>query len=245
MWLVTSVESRSTELDFRSSGQGRRADAALFAGGNRLVNAAGLIEYDPTSDRVQVEICEDCGFTHCAPGGWVSLRRLDDNVLWLPAFAAMSDGGPTGEYRPPHYFTQRGVPFLNAATYLEVIRHVPVFPAIADIHPLSVQEAVLVLQWEAPGRILGTFPEAPQLRNDLIFAVDYGDRQLQVAALTHLLAESWAQNTRAVLREDMQQRSFFLQLPGHPVWSPIAGDDDEWGLSLAPSLSVAPPRASA
>lgn len=244
MWSVTAIETRAIELDFRSSGQGVRADASLVAGSTRLVNAAGLIEYDPTSDRVQVQVCEECGFTHCAPGGWVSLRRLGDNVAFLPAFAAMSKDARSSEYSPPRYIQDRGAPLLSASIYVDLCSHVRRLPALTDIRPLSLHEAALVLQWEAPGRILGTYPEVPAIRQEFIASVDYGDREQLIAVLARLLAESWRDGTHAVQRSEVQPRSFFLDLPGHPLWSPFAEDGDEWVLSLGPDVHVGRPRTS-
>ena len=71
MWSVEAIdiESSAVELDFSSSGQGRRAATAV-GGGIRLFNAIELVDVEPSA--TQVEVCECCGLPHCSPGGWVA-----------------------------------------------------------------------------------------------------------------------------------------------------------------------------
>ena len=214
-------------------------DTVLLADGRRIVNAAHLLKYESSSDCVQVEICEDCGVTHCAPGGWISLRRLQYDVLWLPAFAAMSsDAGPK-EYRAPTYMSREGVAVLSEQAYSRVRAHASALPATCNIEPLGSRDVVRILQWEAPGRLLGAFPDEPSLRHDGIIAGDQARHGQHIALLEQLLHRAWAKPMTVVPFTGVERPLFYLDQPGHPVWAPLAALGATWGLSLGGGLDVA------
>jgi hypothetical protein len=71
MWSVRGIEPIVVDVDFSSSGQGRLSATAIEADGVRLINAVEFVDVD--SSATQVEICESCGSSGCAPGdGWHS-----------------------------------------------------------------------------------------------------------------------------------------------------------------------------
>jgi hypothetical protein len=245
MWRVREIEARAIELDFRSSGQGRRTHTSLFGDGRRLVNAADLIEFDPTLDRVQVVVCEDCGITNCAPGGWICQRRVEADVLWLPAFAAMSDKRGSTEYAPPTDMSERAFPVLGEGAYSTLRRYVRALPALPEIAPLHPRDLALVLQRDAPGRVLGTFPERPSLRPDAVVAVDHGDLAEELTTMLERLSLAWSGS--CVLRpcESADAVHFYLDLPGRPVWSPLVRRGDARAIRVADGLNVELADASA
>ena len=109
MWNVEDLEAVPVELDFSSSGQGRRSATAIETTGVRLFNAIELIDVEATA--TQVEVCECCGFSHCSHGGWVAFRRIGDRVVWIPAWDRMETGSwEQAEYRPPSFLANKGAP---------------------------------------------------------------------------------------------------------------------------------------
>ena len=90
MWSVEVIATVPVELDFSSSGQGRRSATAIEAAGVRLFNAIELVDVE--SAATQVEVWECCGVSHCSPGGWVAFRRIGDKVVWIPAWDEMAKG---------------------------------------------------------------------------------------------------------------------------------------------------------
>ena len=113
MWRVEDIEAIPIELDFSSSGQGRRSATAIEAAGIRLINAIELVAVEPTA--TQVEVCECCGYSHCSPGGWIAFRRIGDHVIWIPAWDEMAKGEwETSEYWPPSFLRSKGAPVFNA-----------------------------------------------------------------------------------------------------------------------------------
>ena len=91
MWKINSLEIKPAILDFSSSEQGKREVSRLLSDGIELINAIELVDWD--SEDTQVLICEECGYVHCEPGGWVSFRRSDS-----------LDGPGMGPYGPTSLF---------------------------------------------------------------------------------------------------------------------------------------------
>src|SRR5262245_26545027 len=118
MWSVEAgdIEASAVELDFASSGRGRRAATAVSAAGIRLFNAIELVESERSATRVEIREC--CGAPHCAPGGWVAFRRIGERVTWVPAWDEMEEGQwERSEYRPPSFLQSRGVPVFSAPAW--------------------------------------------------------------------------------------------------------------------------------
>ena len=90
MWRIDEIVAAPVELDFSSSGGGRRAATAVTTAGDCLFNAIELVDVEPTITQVQVCVC--CGIPHCAPGNWVAFRRIGEDVVWVPAWSEMEKG---------------------------------------------------------------------------------------------------------------------------------------------------------
>jgi hypothetical protein len=238
VWAIESVETSPIELDFRSSEQGTRRDTSLLADKRRIVNAVGLVDVSAAADRVQVEVCEECGFTHCAPGGWVSLRRFGSRVLWMPAFSSMAAEPSSAEYEPPAYMSKVGLPAFSEEAYAVVRENACGFPSSDKLVHLGSRELLLILQWEAPGKILGKFPEAPRLREDALLAVDRGDLADCREALVGLIHQGWSHPQALVPCSADERTSFFIDHREHPGWSPLLKSEMGWGLSLGPGLDA-------
>jgi hypothetical protein len=54
MWSVEDIEASAVELDFSSSGQGRRAATVVSAAGSRLFNSIELVDVEPSATQVEV-----------------------------------------------------------------------------------------------------------------------------------------------------------------------------------------------
>lgn len=154
MWQINNPEIRPTALDFGSSGQDKRPVSQLFAEGIKLINALELIEW--AEEDSQFLICEGCGMPGCKPGDWVSVRRSDSLVLFLPASEHVwREKKDYLEYGPPAYLRQRGIPFLDPATYETLRSQHSSFPALNKLQPLKAKEAAVLFQLTAPDGILG------------------------------------------------------------------------------------------
>jgi hypothetical protein len=222
LWFVDQVQAPPVELDFRSSGQGMRQSRAIVAAGIRLINAVGLVEFGP--DLTQVQVCEECGMVGCSVGGWIAMRRLGPFVLWLPAWGALEGGAwERSEYTPPSYMASPGPPMFAPAAWSQLRALVPSVPAVDDVPHLNSREVAQLVQWSAPGQVLGRYPTLPKLQRKSVVAVAIGDLQVEMDSLDRLLLDYYS--VPGPLEPTLEVRSlrpvdFYLDLPGTPAWTP-------------------------
>lgn len=247
MWCVETLEYRERVLDFRSAGLGQRSVVALYADGEMLVNALSLVNFeDAIAGPVQVHVCEDCGHTSCAPGGWVALRRFADAVLWTPAFTDMlSETSGISEYAPPSVVRSRGIPTFALTKYRELRARVPALPAFEMLTELRWSEAARLLQLAAPGRVLGQFPDAPRPRRDAFLTTSDGELATQLTNLSRTLEA--ALDSRAAAREVTLKTpiGFCLDLPGTPEWTPLGVAHEALAIQVLPDRFALPDEDSA
>jgi hypothetical protein len=229
MWNVDQIEVVSVELDFSSSGQGRRSGTVIKADGTYLFNA---LEYtDAEASATQVEVCECCGVPHCQSGGWVAFRRLGDSVVWIPVWSEMEkDEWHRTEYSPPSFFHARGAPVITPTVWQQLRGLHGALPTSMDLPRLDSREMVRYIQWSAPDRVLGQFPDEPRLRRDLLVAVAEGDLSEETAFVDAALHANFTQPVPLdLLRpgEVLRRIEFFLDMPGTPAWTSFAHVQDD------------------
>lgn len=228
-WLVENVTSTTVELDFTSSGQGRRSATVVEAAGVRLFNAIELIEVE--SEATQVQLCESCGFPGCSPGGWVSMRRVGDRGGWVPAWNKMEDDARARtEYGPPAFFRSRGAPLFDPACWERLRALHENLPVVGELPRIRSRELVRLCQWSAPGQVLGEYPWAPHLRRDLVIAVTNGDLTTEADRIDRWVRDHYrADRPMDVLPEQMAMSplELWLDLPGTPSWSCFARVEDD------------------
>jgi hypothetical protein len=221
MWCIEDLQLRPIAFDFQSSGQGVHHGRSLYADGTMIVNDIDLA--DLTSSSCQVIVCDECGTIGCASGNWVVMRRLGAGVIWIPDFGRMLVGDfEQWQAAPAGYLRSRGVPLFAGASLARLQSIVPSL-SVEAMPRLRVWEAARLLQWEAPGNVLGRFPEAPVLRKEIVLASHPGERTDRCRDLDRLLAGV----ERSDLAVDVSPSastviSFYLDLPGTPEWQPIA-----------------------
>lgn len=230
LWRVEQVEPARAVLDFSSSGQGHRTVTQLVADGEILANAIEFTTWSAGS--TQVEVCSECGVERCASGGWVAPRRSGEHLVWLPAFDELAEDD--AEFGPPRYFAERGLPVFEPPAAGRVAATVGV--AFQELRALSYREVALLLQWTAPGRLLGLPPAPPRVRREDVLAISSGDREEILGRLDELLAVALRSDAEVVLQslsDATEPVGFFLDLPGHPEWTPLARFYDRLELRVA------------
>jgi hypothetical protein len=171
MWRLQDFNARQVRLGPELE-PGLPTVTPLDAGDVEVVNALELAEL--ADDPVQLWVCP-CGNVGCEPGGWACFRRAGERVLLLPAFSTMLKGDDDfhlTEYRPPAYIAKRGVPYIEMRDYRSLVSLDLGFPPATVIKPLCVAEAIRVMQWEAPMRLLDRFPDAPGCERDVMLAAE-------------------------------------------------------------------------
>jgi hypothetical protein len=227
MWHVEAIEAIPVTLDFTSSGQGRRTATAITAAGLRLFNAIELVDVDAVA--TQVEVCEHCGYTQCSPGGWVAFRRMGDSVAWIPAWDRMEEGEwERNEYQPPDFVRARGAPLFRPAAWRQLQSIHRDIPPCGDLPMLNSREAARLCQWSAPGKVLGRYPEKPQLDRQALLAVTSGELADEANAVDMCLdAHFGCLQPMTVMPGDMavEPIEFWLDLPGSPGWTSFGHAD--------------------
>ncbi|TWT77077.1 hypothetical protein Pla123a_25070 [Posidoniimonas polymericola] len=227
MWYVESYELRDVTFDYTSSSLGMFATKALHSNGVCLVNnidRAGVDE-DPS----QVLVCDCCGFPGCESGGYISIRRVGNYVVWIPAFTKMLEGAwKSSQYTPPGYLTETkyGIPVFEWATFDSLRKTLDTLPTIESIPSLMACEAVRVLQWCAPFSMLGKFPDPPQLRADAILAVTDGDLARECDVVQRHLNENANSTFELEPVSTIAPIEFHLDVPKYTSWSPLVRYND-------------------
>jgi hypothetical protein len=240
MWSVEEIVSVPVELDFSSSGQGRRSATAIEALGVRLINAIEFLDVE--SSATQVEICECCGFSHCKAGGWVAFRRIGASVVWIPAWHEMEKGPwELSEYRPPSFLSRRGVPVFGVSSWDHLRSIHAGLPGALELPMLDSRDAARLCQWSAPGRVLGEFPAEPRLRREALLAVTDGELAAEADVVDRCLQESCAVPRPMEMVPSsipIVPIEFWLDLPANPGWRSFAHVHDQVGFLVEDNLAL-------
>jgi hypothetical protein len=102
-----------------------------------------------------------------------------------------------------------------------------------------MRESVRLLQWDAPSRALGAFPDRPRLREELMAAASHGKGREAYDALEQAIAAS-LDDVRPVRLVAGESVSFYLDEVRYPAWEPLTFDEGVYRLALAPGVGVEP-----
>lgn len=236
MWRVENPKFEPTTLDFTSSGQGHFQATRLVSNGVELMNALELMDWD--DEKVQVSICDHCGYVHCSSGGWVVFRSAGNLVLLMPAFDAMRDDDwSRTEYSPPYYLQDKGTAYFEQQTYESLREQFSSFPPLEKIRPLQMREAMWLVQSSAPLRILGepTTLDIDRNKFDFVIATMEGDPKEHLRQAENLLRENFENQSAARLRPflpDDELVWLFLDAADFIDWQPMVSSDGKYKFVL-------------
>ena len=111
-------------------------------------------------------------------------------------------------------------------------------PNTENLRPMVAQELCRLIQWRAPGAVLGRYPELPQLKSDAILAVSGSESSLLVE-INEFLRDLVSSETPVQLLRKMpavERIEVYLNLDGIPAWSEIA--KNEYGFCWTDSEHV-------
>jgi hypothetical protein len=242
MWMITSVEEMSAELDFRGSRGGMYPVRQLAFDGVPFANAVDLTTW--TADPIQVRVCEGCGFERCATGGWLSARQAGEFLLFVPAAAELASADPSWEeWAPPDFVVNQGSPVLDLSARESLAQFVPSFADLCEQRPFKFEEALKVMQFEAPARALGNWMERPRLNREMVLAAGWGEVEAHLEVLDSLVASEEAANRawalRAVRPEDVEV-ILDLDHDSEHEWKPFVYSDGKSRLRFEPGLVLEP-----
>lgn len=241
MWTPKEFKAKPKKMDFSSSGQGTADVTAIYADDETLANAIELMDFE--SDRVQFHVCDQCGFPGCTSGNWLSIRKIGELVLMLPAFREMDRGAwEASEYDPPYFTRVKGSILMDNQKYRELTGLISKLPNIETIKSASSYEIARLLQWEAPFRVLGDYPEPITFRHELLSTTSFPDDdkvvQELLEVLRHFESDDIAPELTSIVEND-EKFLFFLDAPNFVEWLPLVRKRDaRYGLILKNSHAV-------
>lgn len=221
-WRVDKVTSRKMELDLRPSGQAPWTVTQIFLDDVCFANAAEVTSWDEQS--FQVQVCEACAVEHCNSGGWLQLRSLGEERIFIPAFEDLdsADEWEAHMYRAPHFLRAQGVPIVSRDRFTELQSIVPSLPE--EPPPLLASEAARLLCWEAPRGVFRDTAEGLRFDKAPLLACTHGDLETLGVALASLLGRLRNLQTPAHVRpltaEDTPIQ-IFLDDRQFTEWNPV------------------------
>ncbi len=240
MWSPERVHTKNTILDFRFSGQGKKETTELYLDDFRLSNAVDLVDYN--SDSTQFIICSECGMTDCASGDYLTLRRIDNSVVFIPAFEEMRDDSDF-QYTPHYEIAKTGGILLDKTRYLEVKSIIKELPDFEDLSALKNSEIPILLQWESTVNALDKFSFPIKFRTDLFLATSSELNESIITKLEELINLFDKSDKDAHFAEiENSDISIFLDIEGYYEWNPIWESNGVWGLKLKPNLYFKLPK---
>ena len=130
------------------------------------------------------------------------------------------------------YLRQRGIPYMATSTYERLRTMHALFSAFEQIQPLTVKEATLLFQWNAPDRILGE-PPAVNIRGDMFVGASEGDHTQHLQALAELIKIQYSSDSMAQLRSisnDERVISLYLDAAQFSEWQALVFDGSDYRL---------------
>ena len=235
---ITRFEIRPAKMDFQLSEQGIVDVTQLWADDLLIVNALELVDWEDSL--LQLIVCEACGSSGCGADGYVSIQRTEGLVLLLPSFADM-EANDLVSFGPPRVLESAGALVLKTAQYQELRNLIPGFPAEAGLPPLTGKEAADLFQWEAPGGILGSFPQRRALDRARLIACSEGDLRERLDFLEEALGPLRGFGGEVALRPveaGEEIVSFFLDDRDFTEWRALAETPNGPALCLAPGYVI-------
>jgi hypothetical protein len=123
---------------------------------------------------------------------------------------------------PPAFIAQRGAPILAATIYREVQGICGGLPELDVLPALSGQELLMALQWAAPWRVLGRFPELPKVRREKIIAASPAEIEPALTALDGAVEAIRLAETVTIAPSDGPPQLFFFDEKA-PEWAALYG----------------------
>jgi len=242
MWLLPNLIMKTGILDFTSSGQGEISASQLWKDDIRLINSYELVDFD--NSPYQFEVCNECGITGCAPGGWVDLRRSANVILLTPAYESIHEEDyllSDEYYYPPYYLIDSAVGYINTDEYVKYFTEWEKFPNVTDIVELSSWEAAKVYQSDAPDCVIGKLNSVPKLEKNSIIASSEGDTPAQegflIRSLGRMVGGSVKVEIKPILPGD-KIVTLYLDFDVNAEWKALVVSDDEMFLYLSPVYKI-------
>ncbi|MGH9824314.1 MAG: hypothetical protein ACREDR_13800 [Blastocatellia bacterium] len=144
----------------------------------------------------------------------------------LPAFGvyAANERG-NAEYGPPGYLRKMGILWMGLTTYEALQNQQPTLASIDRIRGLTMREAVLAFQWEAPLRIFGRPPDQFLCRDGIVTVSSDGDHIEHLRRIEEFARSQISNESKVTLKELTNAErvvSLYLDGPKFVEWKALA-----------------------
>ena len=236
MWTPSKISTNETELDFSSSGQDSVKVTQVYFDKHLFCNGLELLEIESAS--IQFLVCDHCGYAGCSPGNWLSLRRCDEVIFFIPSFVDMEDGDwELSEYGAPYFIKKEGVVYLGAEQYSQLLEIIPKMPGFEEIPELTNHEVALLAQWEAPYRVLGEFPDDIRFKSSPYLATESDLGEEIIDELLGLLLKLLNSKERAQFTQcSVKNSAIFLDTSECLQWNPISVENGNNIICFEPNI---------
>ena len=214
-------------LDLSASEQGRCTVRQVVCDDVVVCNAADHIDWSSRS--VQFWVCDDCLFVDCRPGGHVAIRRVDDRVLIIPDFSAMSQGNwEATEYVPPQWMVERGALSFSSSCWQVFRSACGGAPSFELIAPASTTELLRLYHFQAPRSFLHDYLTPSLAKWDLILSTSGHDSANDLRYLKRLFSDpaNFEGHEFCTPQPESCTVSAYLDLPSVPEWLIFSSESD-------------------
>lgn len=127
----------------------------------------------------QVKICETDGIFGCEIGNWISLRKKDGFIFFIPAFSLIEETKfAPHDFFPPSYMMKSGVLVFLKETYDQIDKIAQELPKYNEILELTVDEIIQVHNFESFVKIFGKpYPSEEELSPEVGYTILSDDSQ--------------------------------------------------------------------
>lgn len=239
MWLPKTLGTKKKIHDLSSSGQISISVNELYADDVCISNGIELTNW--SDECVQLVVCERCAIVQCAPGNWGTFRKAGEYIILMPLFDLLQDNWEDDEIAPPNFMKHYGALLFTCERYDELSQLVPAAPNLEIIKELNLNEAVWLMQWEAPDHVLGKIPQQIEFQKDKLLATTHDSDDVATDNLMRLLNNA-SHSTETVVLESISDEktmvSFFFDGVQYMEWQPLCLFEDSWQLVLKPGYRI-------
>ena len=152
MWTSDRFTCKEEEVSVSHSDSRTEKKTAIYIEDELIINMAEDIMID---DKLEFQsiICE-CGFINCSPGKWLSVRKSDNFVFFIPAYELLIKKKNLREYDPPYWLIKKGIFWSEYHFFNNFKRIIPDFDGIKYLRRLKAFEVASMFQQEMPSSML-------------------------------------------------------------------------------------------
>lgn len=239
MWTSNIIETYPKQFDFSSSEQGKPTYNALKIGDYEFSN---LIESIELGDEYNFQniICDHCGYSGCASGNWLSIRKYNEFAFFIPDFEDMKDEDFGANFEPSYYFRKNGSLYLGKNEFAIFNKIIQNFTKFEDIPKFTKKELIELYKWDVPQRMFGDFPNYTQINKKRIIATSEFDQEKVVKIIMHKIEELTYSNffNLQLLEKEENKITIYLDDQKTTEWNALYKENDEIGLLLGGKFKI-------